>query len=145
MGAKPPAVAGPYKIVEKEDNTTKVIMNKQATKPKNVLMPGTGSVIGSLNGGGRGKSHDVRVMNPTTHVVNNNVRNPHFGTAITKPKQVLGGGASQEQKWRCKVCKFANPVYILDEEGNIVEPKTLLEKCLRCRDPKQVLFEEKLG
>ena len=48
-------------------------MNKQAIRPKNVLMPGTGSVIGSLNGGGRGKSHDVRVMNPTNHVVNNNL------------------------------------------------------------------------
>lgn len=95
-------------------------MNKQAIKPKNVLMPGTGSVIGSLNGGGRGKSHNVRVMNPANHVVNNNAinRNPNFGQSISKPKGV-GGGTPSDQKWRCKVCKFANPIYTLDEDGQV--------------------------
>lgn len=48
----------------------------------------------------------------------------------------------EELKWRCAVCKFANPTYVTDEDDKIVEPRELVEKCKRCRDPKQVMKEE---
>ena len=34
----------------------------------------------------------------------------------------------EEHKWRCKVCKFLNPTYITDEDGQTIEPKQMVEK-----------------
>ncbi len=46
-----------------------------------------------------------------------------------------------DEKWRCKICKFANPLLIENSE-NDVEKYVVLQKCQRCRDPKQVLIED---
>ena len=46
--AKPPALNRNYKIVEKDDQTSKVVLSKQARSPTNALMPGVGKVVGSI-------------------------------------------------------------------------------------------------
>ena len=125
---------GPYKIVTKEDDTTKVVLTNKAHKPSNVLMPGVGKVVGSLAAAPKNKM--TTVLNPHTTQINNNIKKPSRGG---------GAGTTVQQtatQWRCAVCKFANPTYVLDEEtGKPVEPKVLVEKCTRCRDPKKVMKE----
>jgi len=44
------------------------------------------------------------------------------------------------EQWRCKICKFANPTWE-EQAENQQEPKQLVEKCKRCREPKQILIE----
>jgi hypothetical protein len=38
-----------YKIVNQKDDTTKVALSRKARSPNNVLMPGVGKNLGSLN------------------------------------------------------------------------------------------------
>jgi len=43
------------------------------------------------------------------------------------------------EKWRCKICKFANPTFEEDndeKEESKNSMKTLVQKCKRCREPK---------
>ena len=59
-----------------------------------------------------------------------------------KPNLLGNKQAGEPEKWRCAVCKFANPTYVTDDDGNVCEPKEYVEKCKRCRDPKKVMKED---
>lgn len=89
-------------------------------------MPGVGKVVGTLGSPNVGKTMNMVVLQPQNSVLNNNMKRPPVNPAS---KEVSLGGlgpprgrqmnATEDEKWRCKVCKFANPTYVeeTDEEG----------------------------
>ena len=109
----------------------KVAIANQAKNPKNINMPGVGKVLGSL-GSKDAKSHNVTVIR-SGGVVNNNV------AQTSKPNMLID---KNPEKWRCKVCTFANFTYVEDEKTG---QKTLVDVCQKCKSKKEVLKEANIN